>query len=69
MDLLRLHEMAKTLRMSPHTLRQWVHEGKVPFVRIGRIILFEKNKLEDFVRENTTESTSKNMVNKFGREQ
>jgi excisionase family DNA binding protein len=48
---LSLEEGAERLGISPHTLRAWsVYQHKVPFLRMGRRILFKPSDLEAFER-------------------
>lgn len=37
---------ARTLGLSPHTLRAWVRARRIPFYRCGRRILFSRADLE-----------------------
>lgn len=44
-----IEEGASRLGISPHTLRQWsVYQRRVPFLRMGRRILFKMSDLEAF---------------------
>lgn len=51
-QLLSLKETAKELNISIHTLRAWVYQRKIPFVRLGRRILVRREDLESFVNAN-----------------
>ncbi len=57
MGLLNLKEAARELNVSPHTLRQWVHRGEIPYIRAGvRLLRFRPQDLKRFVRENLVEA-------------
>ncbi len=49
MDLLTVNEAADLLRISPHTLRCWVMERKIVFVRVGGRVLFRREDLERLI--------------------
>ncbi len=40
---------AKYLGVSPHTVRAWTRERRLPFFRCGRRIVFEKADLDEFL--------------------
>lgn len=56
MDLLNVHEASKELRLSIHTIRAWVYQGRIPFVRLGRRVLLRRADLEAFVNKNVVEA-------------
>lgn len=45
-ELLSVDEAAEYLRISPHTLRAWLNQGRVPYVKLGGRVLF---RLEDLM--------------------
>jgi len=51
-DLVDIKEAADLLRISPHTLRLWAFQRRIPVVKLGRRCLFRKIDLEDFVERN-----------------
>jgi excisionase family DNA binding protein len=55
-NLLTLKEGAEQLRLSIHTVRAWVFQKRIPFVRLGRRILLRREDLEEFVRRNLVEA-------------
>lgn len=44
-----LADAAPILGVSPHTLRTWVRQRKVPFYRSGRRIVFSRTDLDLFM--------------------
>ena len=50
--LLGVEEAAKQLGVSLHTLRTWLRQGRLPFVRLGRRVLLEPRALTHFIRRN-----------------
>lgn len=49
---LNLSDAARRLGVSPHTLRVWaVYQRRLPFLRLGRRLLFSPRDLEGFERQ------------------
>ena len=48
--LLTAAEAADYLRISEWTLRHWVSDKKIRFIKIGRAVPFKKTTLTDFFR-------------------
>lgn len=55
-ELLNLKEGAKELKISIHTLRSWIYQKRLPFVRLGRRVLLRREDLEAFVDKNVVEA-------------
>ena len=53
---LSLVEAAPILGVSPHTLRAWTRERRIPFYRNGRRIVFAVPDLERFLADNRVEA-------------
>ena len=49
--LLALREVADCCRVSPHTVRKWVREGKLRPLRLCRRLLFHPDEVARFVAE------------------
>jgi excisionase family DNA binding protein len=47
--LLALGEVAECCRVSPHTVRKWVREGRLRPVRICRRLLFHPDEIARFL--------------------
>ena len=41
--------VAAYLSLSPHTIRDWVKKGRIPFVKLGRAVRFDLKELESWV--------------------
>lgn len=54
--LLTLAEFADALRLSPHTIRKWVKDGKIQPIRICRRLLFHPAEVERVIAESHQES-------------
>ena len=53
---LSLVEAAPILGVSPHTLRAWTREKRIPFYKNGRRIVFALPDLEQFLAHNRVEA-------------
>lgn len=48
--LLSVKEAAKSLACSEALLRKWIHQGKLPHVKVGRLTRIRRSDLEAWVR-------------------
>lgn len=51
--LLTVSEAAKRLRLSEHTLRSWVSQRRMPYVKIGWRTLFNPSDLDNLIKSCT----------------
>ena len=51
-ELLTAGEAAEYLRISEWTLRHWVSDKKIRFIKVGRAVRFKKAHLERFLQDN-----------------
>ena len=51
-------EAAQVLCVSVSTLYGWVWQRRIPFVKIGRAVRFERRDLEKFIEANRVEARS-----------
>ena len=58
-ELLTAAEAADYLRISEWTLRHWVSDKKVRFIKIGRAVRFKKTHLDRFLADNVQEKEVK----------
>ena len=57
-ELVDFREGAKDLRLSIYTLRSWVAQRRIPFVRLGRRILLRREDVEALISKNVVPSKS-----------
>jgi excisionase family DNA binding protein len=50
--LLNVPEAAKVLGVSPWTLRQWLSQRQLPFIKIGRLTKLRPSDLQSFIEAN-----------------
>jgi len=51
--LLTIEETSKMLNIKVGTLYVWVHQKKIPFVKIGRRLVFNELQLIEFINKHT----------------
>lgn len=54
-QLRSLNEAAQDLNLSIFTMRSWVFQKKIPFVRLGRRILIRRSDLKNLIDSNLVE--------------
>jgi len=54
-QLINISEGATLLCMSEATLRQWIHQRRIPFVKLGKAVRFDPSDLQKFIEENRRE--------------
>ena len=62
MNLLRVNEVAEMLRSTPRTVYRLVQNNELPHIRLGGMILFNEDTLNDYLQK--LENTSKKEVKK-----
>lgn len=51
MQLMRTTEFAKRIDVSPRTVRRWIAEGKLPYVKVGNAMRVDVTKVDGFKDE------------------
>jgi excisionase family DNA binding protein len=54
-ELLTVIETAKLLRISQGTVRAWVLNKKIPYVKLGSRVLFRQTDLNNFISRSTVQ--------------
>jgi excisionase family DNA binding protein len=54
--LMAVNDAAQYLAVSSSTLYGWVHQRRIPFVKVGRALRFEVADLDDFIQRNRTQA-------------
>lgn len=49
--LLTIDELAAELRVSKGTLYNWVYQRKIPYVKVGRLVRFERSAIDKYLDE------------------
>ena len=53
--LIKIEEAGKILSVKPWTLRSWVSERRIPFIKVGRLVRFDEERLKEWIQENSFE--------------
>lgn len=51
--LLTPRELAEMLQVKPSTIYQWVHEGFIPHVKVGRLVRFREGDVSRWIDART----------------
>lgn len=54
--LLSIEEVSELLGVKVSTLYSWVHMRKFTFVKVGRLLRFEKHTVDEWIRKNRIEA-------------
>ncbi len=61
-ELVDLREGARELKVSIHTLRSWIYQKRIPFVRLGRRVLLRREDIEELVNRNLIEVKNESQI-------
>jgi excisionase family DNA binding protein len=56
LDLLTVEELAKAFRRAPKTIRNWVAKRQIPFVMLGRKVMFRRESIEAWLKKKEIKS-------------
>jgi len=54
--LVSVKELAETLGVRPTTIYQWVNQRKIPYVKLGKRILFKPKDINRWIEKNTVDA-------------
>lgn len=57
-NLLTVDQIAEMLQVKTGTVYQWVHEGFVPHIKLGRLVRFNESEVMEWLRKRTVEGRS-----------
>ena len=52
-----IRDVAKILGVKPSTIYTWIKQGKIPHIRIGRLIRFTLEQIDGFLQGNIRQTT------------
>ena len=52
-NLIDIKQTSELLNMKVPTLYRWVHERKIPFVKMGNKLRFKETEILDFIEQNS----------------
>lgn len=53
MNLLNIEQASKKLSVEKNTLRDWVSNRKIPYVKLGRLVRFNESELNNWISSKT----------------
>jgi excisionase family DNA binding protein len=56
--LLNVNQLADILGLKKITIYEWVRSNKIPFVKLGKRVLFQPSDVEEFIKKNRVERQS-----------
>ena len=59
MGLLNVKQAADALGVSERTLRNWCSARKIPFIKVGARVMFDKEDLKTWLKEKRVEASGK----------
>ena len=55
-ELLSVKELAPLIKVCQSTLYSWANQGKIPYVKLEKKVLFDPRDIEDWLTENKIKS-------------
>ena len=59
MAYLTVPETAKGLAVKPGTVRKWIYEGRLPYVKLGRVVRVSTEAVAEFIKKNTVQRATR----------
>jgi excisionase family DNA binding protein len=56
--LLNVPEISKLIGVKESTIRKWVHERRIPFLKVGRCVRFRPSSIEAWLKRSSFEGRS-----------
>ncbi len=57
--LLNVPGLSDFIGVKESTIRKWVHERRIPFLKVGRCVRFRPSSIEDWLKGSTFEGRSR----------
>jgi excisionase family DNA binding protein len=51
MKLLNIQQLSDLLNIKIKTIYDWTHKGEIPFIKVGRLLRFNNDDIEKWLRE------------------
>lgn len=61
-NLVGIDEVQKILNISKTTLHQWVQQGLVPVIMVGRLLRFDPDEIINYVQDGRFEKVKKDKI-------
>lgn len=60
MRLFDIKQLSEILNVKPKTIYDWTHKGQIPYIKIGRLLRFDLNDIERWIRNKKHNRFSRN---------
>ena len=60
--LLDISEVSDTIGVQINTLYSWIHQKKIPYIKIGRLVKFKPSDIDEWLKENSIHTKKYNPV-------
>ena len=57
-ELLTIDQAAEILGIKPWTLRSWISQKRISYIKLGRLVRLDPKVIEDLIRQNTIDAVS-----------
>lgn len=58
-NLISIKNLSRSLDISENTIRWWVATGKIPYVKLGKLVRFDVVKIQRFIDANSIKGLDK----------
>jgi len=59
---LDVQQLSKLLSVRPMTLYGWVHDGLIPHVKLGRLVRFSQNDIQEWLNKRKKQGRARRVV-------
>jgi len=60
MKLLDISQLSEIINIKKQTIYDWTHKGLIPYVKVGRLLRFDLNDIERWLKSNKHTKVSRN---------
>ena len=60
MKLLDISQLSEIINIKKKTIYDWTHKGLIPYVKVGRLLRFDLNDIERWLKSNKHTKVSRN---------
>jgi len=60
MKLLDISQLSETINIKKKTIYDWTHKGLIPYVKLGRLLRFDLNDIERWIKRNSHSKPMRN---------
>jgi excisionase family DNA binding protein len=55
-------QLSKVLSVRPMTIYGWVHEGMIPYIKLGRLVRFSEGEIQEWLNKRKKEGRTRRTV-------